>query len=472
MFEAYQPKSAGDHPAWDELATSLVADAAQISAATCALLVKLGRFDRLAAWEGDDYRTPTAWMAWHFGMHHRVAYEYLRVARCLPGLPVITGAFSRGELSFFQVRSLARVATAETEDCLVEIARAATGTQLTTLVAAYRRVLESAANQEANRKHALRYFRCSFDDDGFLVLSGRLGPEEGAVFRDALNTAVDQMTRASKDPVEPCLMFQAHPEDRPPGESKDYWAARQADALVVMAESFLSTGPACRKGSDRQQVVIHVDAEALSGHGSDRGGSDRDASDPFGPPGGLAHCEIEAGPAIAPESARRVACDAALVTLVEDAEGNPLSVGRKTRKISPALRRALASRDQGCRFPGCGQQLFTEAHHLRHWAAGGETSLTNLATLCWYHHRLVHEGGYRVTAEGDRLTFVRPNGSTVPAHPPRGGPHDAQLDVGIDPSTVGSNYSGQHLDAAYAVGCVAQHDPRLTPASGGRQPPD
>jgi len=108
------------------------------------------------------------------------------------------------------------------------------------------------------------------------------------------------------------------------------------------------------------------------------------------------------------------ACDATLVGLVEDAAGEPLNIGRKSRSIPPALRRALRSRDGGCRFPGCDRTRFTEGHHVKHWADGGETKLGNLVTLCNFHHRLVHEGAYAVAATDDGVfVFTRPDGRRV-----------------------------------------------------------
>lgn len=91
--------------------------------------------------------------------------------------------------------------------------------------------------------------------------------------------------------------------------------------------------------------------------------------------------------------------------------GAVLHVGRRTRTIPPALRRALEVRDRGCRFPGCNLR-FTDAHHMKHWADGGETSLRNTLLLCAAHHRLVHEGGWRVEWWGEnRPVFIDPRGS-------------------------------------------------------------
>jgi hypothetical protein len=85
---------------------------------------------------------------------------------------------------------------------------------------------------------------------------------------------------------------------------------------------------------------------------------------------------------LAVETARRLSCDSSLVGIVEDDDGEPLNVGRKTRSIAPALQRALKARDGGCRFPGCGRTAYTEGHHVKHWAEGGETKLGNLVTVC------------------------------------------------------------------------------------------
>jgi hypothetical protein len=114
-------------------------------------------------------------------------------------------------------------------------------------------------------------------------------------------------------------------------------------------------------------------------------------------------CALEDGSALAPESARRLACDASVVR-----------GGRKSRTIPSAIRRALRVRDRGCRFPGCENRRFVDAHHVRHWAQGGETTLTNLVLLCRRHHRAVHEGGYRVDADG---RFFYPWGGGIPAVP-------------------------------------------------------
>ncbi|MCZ6711162.1 MAG: HNH endonuclease signature motif containing protein [Gammaproteobacteria bacterium] len=114
---------------------------------------------------------------------------------------------------------------------------------------------------------------------------------------------------------------------------------------------------------------------------------------------------------------RRPTCDGSIVPIVENARGEPLSVGRKTRTVPPALRRALHRRDKGCRFPGCEQTRHVDAHHIQHWAHGGETKLDNLVLLCRYHHRQLHEGGYTIERRGFEFYFNDPTGRHIPATP-------------------------------------------------------
>src|SRR5206468_13029623 len=127
---------------------------------------------------------------------------------------------------------------------------------------------------------------------------------------------------------------------------------------------------------ERYQVVIHVDAQTLAQEADGR-------------------CELADGHALAVETARRLSCDGSLVEL-QERNGEPLSLGRKRRTISPALRRALAARDRGCRFPGCDNKRFVDGHQVQHWSQGGETNLDYLLSLCRRHHRLLHERAYTV----------------------------------------------------------------------------
>jgi hypothetical protein len=180
------------------------------------------------------------------------------------------------------------------------------------------------------------------------------------------------------------------------------------------------------------------------------------AADPDACP---AECRVSNAEALA-ETAGRFACDGAIVELVERA-GEPLARGRKRRTVSAALRRALASRDRGCRFPGCDSTRFVEAHHVQHWVRGGETNLDNLISLCRRHHRLVHERGYslRLDDEGERQ-FVNEYGVAIPSVPRPPPPFDRealrrrQRDLAIDETTCCTG-AGDRMDLGLAVDAVA-----------------
>jgi hypothetical protein len=164
-------------------------------------------------------------------------------------------------------------------------------------------------------------------------------------------------------------------------------------------------------------------------------------------------CGFEDGPSMAAETARRFACDASVLELTEDEDGEPLNVGRKTRTISAPLRRLLKARDKGCRFPGCANARYIDAHHIHHWANGGETKPSNLLSLCRFHHRAVHEGGIRIECLDDgAFRFVKPNGDAIAnrAHQPAGDP--MQMPTG----TQVNHWRGEHMDLGLAVDILVQ----------------
>jgi len=171
---------------------------------------------------------------------------------------------------------------------------------------------------------------------------------------------------------------------------------RQADTLAEMA----SSSTAADSDPDRATVVVHVDAGSLATNA--------------GP-----NPEIQDGPNLHFDVARRLACDCRLQVVAHDANGAPLGVGRTTRSVPHWLLRQLKHRDQACRFPGCSRQRFVHAHHIVHWAKGGPTDLDNLLVLCTYHHRLVHEKGWKVRGHPSHaVTFLRPDGSVLATGPP------------------------------------------------------
>ena len=256
-------------------------------------------------------------------------------------------------------------------------------------------------------RHAARELTFYHDDDGSLVIRARLPAEQGAVVLQALNAAMDAETEAeaSNAPTDVTAVTSTEASEAAndvtavTSADANRFAQRRADALTAMAETTLRHSAEPLSLAERYQVVVHVSAETLAAGDGDR-------------------CELDRGPRLAPDTARRIACDSSLLTITEDAAGHPLDIGRKTRAVPPAMQRALRARDRGCRFPGCTRHRFVDAHHIRHWANGGETSLDNLVLLCRQHHRLVHEGGFEAERiEDGTIRFTRPDGRVITEQP-------------------------------------------------------
>ena len=422
--QAEEQPAAGATPL-EDLEREICELAPHIAAATCRWLELLAEFDDRRGWAEWGIRSCAHWLSWRCSVGLRAARDHVRVAHRLQELPLIREAFSRGELSYCKVRALTRVATPATEAGLVEIARHATGAQLEKLIRGYAGAL-SATLGAAQRAIDERYLRWNWEDDGSLRLEARLPADDGAVVLNALRAAEAEAERSEGDtPEEPMLASPA--------------GARRADALVELAR--LSGGAAAGSGgADACELVVHVDVETL-------------AADEV-----KERCQLADGPTLSPETVRRLGCDAGVVRIIER-DGRPLTVGRRTRTISPALRRALRSRDDGCRFPGCTHGRFMHAHHIQHWARGGPTTLENLVQLCSYHHRLVHEGGFQVESlGGGSVRFRRPDGRVVAPPPDCGrvrGPglgeqHQAR-GIAVDARTCRPLSAGDRLDYGLAV---------------------
>ena len=594
-------------PELELLGNQIAELSARIDAATYDLLSHLHEFDRRYGWEG--WRSCAHWLNWRTGLDLGAAREKLRVAAALADLNHVAAAMARGQLSYSKVRALTRVASPATEARLLAVALCATAAQVERLVRAWRRVDRDAQPDAEQVLLASRALSMQVDEDGMVVLRGRLPPEVGALLLRAVEAALEQVP-ASAEGGEPTI------------------AQRRADALGLVAESALAGGLDPGNLADRFQVTVHVQADALpalparetadaaprvaaethkvspassepvapaaprvaaetrvvsltpsepvapaaslvaahsareragggradraAGPGvaaesarSPRGTSGResrsadtagwlplceesaprpragwlplceesaprprDAKDPnhqedqstgiacraalseqatIAAPhisaatfevseaafervapvtdldAGLAVIEQAGGLHLGREAARRVACDAGIVVLRHAAGGEVLDVGRRTRTVPSAMRRALQSRDRGqCQFPGCDSR-HCDAHHVEHWADGGETRLQNLVLACRFHHRALHEGGFRVVpgdAEG-QFRFLRPDGTPLPAEPPMASwegaplaPTDARLaaaGVSIGPHTATPEWYGESLDLTAAL---------------------
>ncbi len=371
-----------------------------MNAAMARWLGLLAEYDQGSDVGGDPFER---WVASRFGISDWEAAELVRVARALTVLPAIRAAFARGELTYTKVRALTRVATEASEERLLSLARVLTAPQLDRALRVYQRV--SAA--QARRQHELEYVSYYWDDDGSLVLHARLASEDGTLLIRALDAAKERIRQRRR-------------RDRVPapseGDATPAWAkprpfepprSEHVEALLDVAGRSLDAGAGSKQASpERPRLVVHVDAATLTNDTK---------------PG---RCELDDGPVISPETARRLGCEATTVTVTE---GNGLAptVGRKRRTVPPKLRRALEARDGNCRWPGCTNRRYLDAHQKQHWAHGGHTSLDNLILLCSHHHRLVHEGGYTIEPDPEHgIHFRNRHGILVPITPrsPPGNP--------------------------------------------------
>jgi hypothetical protein len=403
----------------NDLADQIVELAGHLNAAHYRFLSLIAEFDRRKGWNCRATRDCAHWLNWKCGIDLGAAREKVRTARALEKLTQVSAAMERGEVSYSKVRAITRVATPENEHYFLHIALHGTAHHVETLVRAYRRATEAEELSREQQQRVHREVRYCWDVDGSLILKARLPADVGALVLKALEAAV--------------------PEVPPDDFDRPTWSHKRADAMAVIFESFLAHGAEAMSGGERHQVVVHVSAETLQA-------------------GGGHHCEIEDGPAVAAETARRLACDASLVAIVEAEKGEPLNVGRKTRSIPPALQRALNARDKGCRFPGCTHKKYTDAHHIQHWAHGGETKMSNLVTLCRFHHRKVHEGQVVVQVLDDgAIRFVQPNGECFESVSRTVGDWRQLLEVHeragihIDKGTAATKWDGGPMDYGIAM---------------------
>jgi hypothetical protein len=393
--------------------------AARIAAATGRFLHLLAELDRREAWGGQGFVSLAHWLSWRTGLGLPAARDHVRVARALGGLPKTAASLERGEISYSKARAITRVGRPETEEHLLVMAKDATAAQLDRIVAGVQRADPAKEREQAGAVEMKRTFDAWFDDDGMLVIHGRLAAEEGALLMRALDSARRE------------LWLKECPDTVSPGQQR-------ADSLALVADRSLTAGGLGRTGAERTMVMIHVDKEVLTDPSLD------------------GRSQLDDGPNVPAGASRRLACDASLVEVV--AAGNDVKAGRRTRVISTALRRALRVRDQGtCRFPGCTHRI-VDAHHVQHWIDGGPTTLANLTCLCRSHHVLVHEGGFRVEVDDSGARFFRPDGRMVPLAPaqPRVATRlcDDQAALSLGRSTLAATWDGSRVDYGTAVAAL------------------
>jgi len=303
-----------------------------------------------------------------YGMSDWKARRWIEAADTLPTLPRTSEALDRGELGIDKVVELARFAAPDTEDGLVTWAQQVSAARIRRegdLVRAAR--TDDGADADQRRSVSWAYT----DEGRRFEMHAELPAAQGAVVATAMERVASTVPQL--------------PHETATGGA----AARRADALVAICSARIADDA----DPDRATVVVHTRAHAQVG-------------------------QIEGG-GVAPRSTlERLLCTARIETVHEDADGRVVGVGRITRVPPAWLLRQVRYRDQGCRFPGCGTRGFTQAHHIEFWRDGGRTDLDNLATICTWHHKLVHEHGWWIKGSAeDELRWYRPDGTRYRAGP-------------------------------------------------------
>jgi hypothetical protein len=296
----------------DRLGDEIAELSAHLDAATARLLELIREFDARQGWSS-GFRSCAHWLSWRVGLDMGAARERVRVARALENLPRIAGAFAAGEVSFSKVRALTRVATPETEERLLAVARAGTAAHVERIVQGWRRVDRRAEAEESARQHATRALHVHQDDDGMIVIRGRLAPEVGALLLRALDAAREtlyQQARAEGAATDAATGATDPATD--PAQEPPTMAQQQADALALLAETALHHGLDPGSPGERYQVVVHVDAPVLA--------------DPEQP----GQSVLEDGVSVPAGTSRRLACDAGRVVMRHDEDGRLVDVGART----------------------------------------------------------------------------------------------------------------------------------------------
>ncbi|HSL48604.1 MAG TPA: DUF222 domain-containing protein, partial [Candidatus Deferrimicrobiaceae bacterium] len=299
--------AAPQHPAveLDRLGDEIAELSAHLDAATARLLDLIREFDARGGWN-TGFPSCAAWLSWRVGLDPGAARERVRVARALGALPRLAEALAHGELSYAKVRALTRVATPETEARLLAVGRAGTAAHVERIVRGWRRVDRLAEAREAARQHAGRALHVYSDEDGTVVIRGRLAPEVGALLLRALDAARETLYQRAGRPGGAASA--ADPALEAPTR-----AQQQADALALLAETALHHALDPGAPGERYQVVVHVDAAVLE--------------DPAQP----GQSALDQGIHVSAETSRRLACDASRVVMRHDHEGRVVEVGARTR---------------------------------------------------------------------------------------------------------------------------------------------
>jgi uncharacterized protein DUF222/HNH endonuclease len=362
---------------------------------------RLIEVERRGAWSLDGHLSLVSWLAARLRLGSGRAARHVRLARALEAMPATREALASGEAAelLLTAREAAPETFREAESMLVEAATTLSPGDVRRAIAYWREAADSEqARERARRVHERRRLHVSPLLDGMVRIDGDLDPESGQTVITALRAVQDAWAKDRGPGIE---KSDSDGECRDGGGDEGILARdgrtapqRRADALTELCRAWLDRSDRPSVAGERPHVVVMVELESLAG--------------------GLGRtCELEEAGPIAPETARRIACDAGITRVIVGPASQPLDVGRTTPVVPASIRKALVVRDRGCRFPGCGRPPgWCDAHHVRHWADGGPTALGNLLLLCRRHHRAVHQD-FRVRMDDGRPRFGRADGTPV-----------------------------------------------------------
>jgi Domain of unknown function (DUF222) len=317
-----------------------------------------------------------SWLARTCGMSVTSAADRVCVGEQLESLPKVAAALGSGEISFQSTSVLChlREQLGEKSDLfdeeeMLEYAREYSVYGLRKLCNAARHAADpDGFFNDAEENFLRRRLHISQMSDGLFAVDGVLDPVSGA----ALKTAVDVLAKPKG------------PEDERTAKQ------RRADAVGELALHAMEQGTLPRRHSVKPHINLTMTLEALKGEL------------------GVPPADLELSLPISTRTAERLACDCTMSRVVL-ADSMVIDVGRATRTVSPPTMRALRVRDKGCRAPGCNRQVnWCSPHHLIYWSRGGPGKLPNLVLLCYFHHRLVHEGGWQVVKAGREFKLIPP----------------------------------------------------------------
>ena len=347
---------------------------------------RLDLFARRRGYEASGFVSLITWLRRTCRLMPGVAIQQVEVAKNLPSLPETSAALAAGEIGFHHAAVISRSVTEigaeavqRNETSLVDAARLLDPKYLSYRTRHLRYSEDPDGTlADANDKHDRRFLHMSQTWEGMWIIDGRFDPEGGATVKAALNSLI--------------------PEWQPGVESTH--SKRQADAFVELARQRLDAGTLPEVAGQKPHLSVTASISTL-----------------MKAPGAPA-ADLEWAQPITADSARRIACDSAMTRVLLGPSSEPIDVGRCTRTIPPALRRALVIRDKGCRFPGCDRPAdWCDGHHLIHWIDGGETSLSNTCLLCRRHHRFVHELGWQLMwGVGGEILAIKPEWLRYGAH--------------------------------------------------------